>query len=373
MRIIKYRGTSHGTNEYPFLIDESGFSVLPITSLGLTHKAPTERISSGVERLDTMLGGKGFYRASPILVSGTAGTGKSTIAAHFVDAACRRGERALFFAFEESQDQIIRNMRSVGVDLEKYVKQGLLYFQNARPSNFGLEVHLALIHKVITEYDPSIVVVDPITNFLAIGDEADTKSMLTRLIDFLKSREITAIFSSLTGSGDNAEDSEVGVSSLMDTWLLVKNIESNGERNRGLYILKARGIAHSNQVREFRLTDHGIELIDTYVGPEGVLMGSARAAQTARESAAVVDREQARQRKQRELQRRQELYEAQLVALRNQFESERDSLLRELDEEQKRQSVAATQRIEMARLRHADINVDLEENGATKSRKGTGR
>lgn len=373
MRIIKYRGTSHGTNEYPFLIDENGFSVLPITSLGLTHKAPTQRISSGIERLDTMLGGKGFYRASSILVSGTAGTGKSTIAAHFVDAACKRGERALFFAFEESQDQIIRNMRSIGIDLEPYVKRGNLYFQNARPSNFGLEVHLALIHKVITEYDPSIVVVDPITNFLAIGDEADTKSMLTRLIDFLKSREITAMFSSLTGSGDSAEDSEVGVSSLMDTWLLVKNIESNGERNRGLYILKARGIAHSNQVREFRLTDHGIELIDTYVGPEGVLMGSARAAQTARESAAVVGRDQARQRKQRELQRRKELYEAQLVTLRNQFESERDSLLQELDEEQKRESVAATQRIEMARLRHADINVDLEENGATKSRKGTGR
>ena len=369
MRIIKYRGTSHGTNEYPFLIDENGFSVLPITSLGLTHKAPTERISSGIERLDTMLGGKGFYRGSSILVSGTAGTGKSTIAAHFVDAACKRGERALFFAFEESQDQIIRNMRSIGIDLEKYVKQGKLYFKNARPSNFGLEVHLALTHKAITEYEPSIVVVDPITNFLAIGDEADTKAMLTRLIDFLKLRQITAMFNSLTGNSSTAEDSEVGVSSLMDTWLLVKNIESNGERNRGLYVLKARGIAHSNQVREFRLTDHGIELIDTYVGPEGVLMGSARAAQTAREKAATLNREQAHQRKQQELQRKQQLYEAQLVALRSQFETERDELLQELDEEQKRESVAATERIEMARLRHADFN--LEENGARKSPKGT--
>lgn len=369
MRIIKYRGTSHGTNEYPFLIDESGFSVLPITSLGLNHKAPTERISSGVERLDTMLGGKGFYRASSILISGTAGTGKSTIAAHFVDAACKRGERALFFAFEESQDQIIRNMRSIGIDLEKYVKQGNLYFKNARPSNFGLEVHLALTHKVITEYEPSIVVVDPITNFLAIGDEADTKAMLTRLIDFLKLRQITAMFTSLTGSDSTVEDSEVGVSSLMDTWLLVKNIESNGERNRGLYVLKARGIAHSNQVREFRLSDHGIELIDTYVGPEGALMGSARAAQTAREKAATLNREQVRQRKQQELQRKQQLYEAQLLALRSQFETERDALLQELDEEQKRESVAATERIEMARLRHADLN--LEENGARKSPKGT--
>ena len=371
MRIIKYRGTSHGTNDYPFLIDEFGFSVLPITSVGLTHKAPTQRISSGVERLDKMLGGKGFYSASSILVSGTAGTGKSTLAAHFVDAACRRGERALYFGFEESQDQIIRNMRSIGIDLEKYVKQGLLRFKNARPSNFGLEIHLALIHKAITEYDPGIVVIDPITNFLAVGDEADTKSMLTRLIDFLKTRQITAMFTSLTGSAASAEDSEVGVSSLMDTWLLVKNIEANGERNRGLYILKARGIAHSNQVREFRLTDQGIELIDAYVGAEGVLMGSARAAQAARENSALVDRDQARQRKERELQRKQQVYEAQMVALRSQYETDRDAILRELEEDHNRESIAATQRIEMARLRHADITVDVEENGARKSRKGT--
>lgn len=371
MRIVKYRGTSHGTNEYPFVIDENGFSVLPITSIGLNHKAPTQRISSGVDRLDNMLEGKGFYRASSILVSGTAGTGKSTIAAHFVDAACRRGERALFFAFEESQEQIIRNMRSVGIDLEKYVRQGYLAFKNARPSNFGLEVHLALIHKAISEYRPTVVVIDPITNFLAVGNEIDTKSMLTRLIDFLKTRQITAMFTSLTGNAADVEDSEAGVSSLMDTWLLVKNVESNGERNRGLYVLKARGIAHSNQVREFLLTNKGIELIDAYVGSEGVLMGSARAAQTARENAAVLDREQARQRKQRELQRKQELYEAQLVALQSQYETERDAILKELEEDQSRESLAASERIEMARLRRADLNVGLEGNGARKSRKGT--
>jgi len=261
MRIVKYRGTSHGTNEYPFLIDEKGFSVLPITSLGLSHKAPTEYVSSGIPHLDTMLNGRGFYRASSILVSGIAGTGKSTLGAHFIEAACARGEKALYFAFEESQDQIIRNMRSVGIDLEKFVKKGLLKFQNARPSAWGLEVHLALIHKTISEFEPSVVVVDPITNFLAVGDEIETKSMLTRLIDFLKMRQITGMFTSLTSTGTYADDSEVGVSSLMDAWLLVKNIESNGERNRGLYILKARGIAHSNQVREFVLTDRGIELI----------------------------------------------------------------------------------------------------------------
>jgi circadian clock protein KaiC len=372
LRIIKYRGTSHGTNEYPFLIDESGFSVLPITSLGLTHTASTERVSSGIPRLDRMLEGKGFYRGTSILVSGTAGTGKSTIGAHFVEAACNRGERAMFFAFEESQDQIIRNMRSVGIDLERFVKKDLLKFHNSRPSAFGLEVHLALIHRSISEYEPTVVVVDPITNFLTIGDAGPTKSMLTRLIDFLKMKQITAMFNSLTSAGSELEDSEVGVSSLMDAWLLVKNIESNGERNRGLYILKARGIAHSNQVREFVLTDHGIELIDAYVGSEGVLMGSARSSQMARETAASAERRLASEQKERELRRKQQLYEAQLVTLQGQYETERDTILRELEQAKQREKIIADQRLEIARLRHADTDGrQLEENGARKVRKGT--
>ena len=374
MRIVKYRGTAHGTNEYPFLIDETGFSVVPITSLGLSHKAPTGHISSGIARLDTMLEGKGFYRGSSILVSGTAGTGKSTIGAHFVEAACARGERALFFAFEESQDQIIRNMRSIGIDLEKFVKKDCLKFQNARPSTWGLEVHLAMIHKAIAEFNPTVVVMDPVTNFLAIGDRLETKSMLTRLIDFLKSQQVTAMFTSLTTGGRDFEDSEVEVSSLMDAWLLVKNIESNGERNRGLYVLKARGIAHSNQVREFLLTDSGIRLIDAYVGSEGVLMGSARSSQLARDKAADVDRKQTLERKQRELRHKQELYEAQLIALKGQYESERDAILRELEEEKQRQREVAEQRLEIARLRKADNGeVQLEDNGARKSRKGAAR
>lgn len=374
MRIIKYRGTSHGTNEYPFMIDEKGFSVLPITSLGLFHKASTEYVSSGIPRLDTMLNGKGFYRGASILISGTAGTGKSTLGAHFIEAACTRGEKALFFAFEESQDQIIRNMRSLGIDLEKFVKKGLLKFHNARPSTWGLEVHLAMIHKAISEFEPAVVVVDPITNFLAIGEQVETKSMLTRLIDFLKVQQITGMFTSLTSAGNNLEDSVVDVSSLMDAWLLVKNIESNGERNRGLYILKARGIAHSNQVREFLLTDHGIELVDAYIGTEGVLMGSARSSQVARERAAEVDRRLSIERKQRELQRMRDLYEAQLIALKGQYETERDAILRELDEEEKRQKVIADQRLEIARMRKADLGgVQIEGNGARKARKGTVR
>lgn len=374
MRIIKYRGTWHGTNEYPFFIDEKGFSVLPITSIGLTHKASSERVSTGVKRLDTMLDGNGFYRGSSILVSGTAGTGKSTLAAHFIEAACERGERALFFAFEESQDQIIRNMRSVGVDLERFVKKGLLQFHNARPSAWGLEVHLALIHKAITEFDPAVVVVDPITNFLAVGDSIETKSMLTRLIDFLKIKQITGMFTSLTSGRDVIEDTEVGVSSLMDAWLLVKTIESNGERNRGLYILKARGIAHSNQIREFLLTQDGVALIDAYIGTEGVLMGSARSSQVAREKASEVERQQVAASKQRELRRKQELYEAQLQALKGQYESEREAIIREMDEEQNRLKIAADQRLEIARLRKADKGeVKIDENGARKARKGADR
>ena len=374
MRIVKYRGTSHGTNEYPFLIDDKGFSVLPITSLGLTHKASNEFVSSGVPRLDTMLSGKGFYRGSSILVSGTAGTGKSTLAAHFVEAACKRGERALFFGFEESQDQIIRNMRSVGIDLEKHVRKGLLKFHNSRPTAWGLEVHLAVLHKIIEDVNPSVVVVDPVTNFLTVGDQIETKAMLTRLIDLLKVRQTTGMFTSLTTGGDHVEESEVGVSSLMDGWILVKNIESNGERNRGLYILKARGIAHSNQVREFLLTDHGVELIDTYVGMDGVLMGTARISQLAREAAAETERVHLSQRKQRELKRKQELYEAQLAALKGQFETEREAILRELDEDRNREETVATQRMEMARIRRADnVQMKLDENGARKARKGTAK
>jgi circadian clock protein KaiC len=235
-------------------------------------------------------------------------------------------------------------------------------------------VHLSLIHKIITEYEPAVVVIDPITNFLAVGDELQTKSMLTRLIDLLKLKQITTMFTSLTSAGTELEDSEVGVSSLMDTWLLVKNIESNGERNRGLYILKARGIAHSNQVREFVVTDRGIELVDAYIGAEGVLMGSARSSQLARESAAQVERRLATERKERELRRKQQLYEAQLLALKGQYETEREAILRELDEAKQREQVIADQRLEIARLRHADLDgAKVEENGARKARKGTAR
>jgi circadian clock protein KaiC len=289
LRVVKYRGSTHGTNEYPFLIDEGGISVLPITSIGLDYEVSSESISTGIPRLDTLLGGQGFFRGSSTLVSGTAGTGKTSFAAHLVNDACRRGERCLYFAFEESRPQIIRNMRSIGVDLEQWVEKGLLRFHSVRPTLYGLEMHLATIHKLVNDFNPAVVAVDPITNLGSIGSSAEVKTALTRLIDFLKHKQITALFARLISGDVTGEISEAHISSLMDTWLMLRDIESDGERNRVLHILKSRGKKHSNQVREFLLTDRGIELVDVYVGPRGVLTGSARAAQEARERAAAAE------------------------------------------------------------------------------------
>ncbi|MEY2427520.1 MAG: circadian clock protein KaiC [Verrucomicrobiota bacterium] len=283
LRVIKYRGSFHGTNEYPFLIARDGISVLPITSMGLDHPARTKRISSGVPRLDEMLSGKGYFCGSSILVSGTAGTGKTSLAAAFVQAACRRGERSLYFAFEESRDQIIRNAASIGIDLAKWAKKGLLHFHNVRPNLYGLEMHLLAIHDLVQEVKPLNVVIDPVSNLTNIGEQIEVRSMLTRLIDFFKTEEITTIFTSLTSSDAFPEQTDVGVSSLMDTWILLRNLEAGGERNRALYVLKARGMAHSNRVREFVLTNKGIELMDVYVHSDTVLTGAARRARQERD------------------------------------------------------------------------------------------
>jgi len=261
LRVVKYRGSVHGTNEYPFLIDERGIEVVPITSLGLAHIASTERIATGVHGLDEMLGGEGYYRGSSVLVSGTAGTGKSSLAAHFVDACCRRGEPCVYFAFEESMSQVVRNMRSIGIDLEPWIRQGLLEFHAARPSLHGLERHLVTMYKVIRTFQPRVVVIDPITNLLSIGSESEVSSMLMRLIDFLKGRQITSMFTSLTQGGAVLEQTDIGISSLMDTWLLLRQTEENGERNRILCVPKSRGMAHSNHLREVRLSDQGVQLV----------------------------------------------------------------------------------------------------------------
>jgi circadian clock protein KaiC len=322
LRIVKYRGSAHGTNEYPFIIDEEGVTVMPITSSGLEHGAATERVSTGIPDLDQMLEGKGYFKGSSILVSGMAGSGKSTVAAQFADSICASGKRCIYFSMEESPDQIIRNMRSIGMDLQKWVDKRLLRFSARRPSLFGLETHLAIMYRDVTDFEPAAIVVDPMSALLGAGASNDVHSMLLRLVDFLKSRDVTALFTNLgTGAGEVA-NTEIQISSLMDTWLLLYNRESNGEHNRQLYLLKSRGMAHSNQVREFILSSEGIKLRDAYVGPEGVMTGSARLAQEAKDKAEFLVREQDMQRRGRELERKRREISAQIEILKAQLESE---------------------------------------------------
>jgi circadian clock protein KaiC len=262
LRVVKYRGSHHGTNEYPFLIDRHGLSVLPVTSLGLTHEASVERLSTGVRELDQMLGGQGYFRGSTVLVSGTAGTGKTSLSAHFADAACRRGERVLYFLFEESPHQLIRNMRSIGIDLQPWVAANLLQFQAQRPSRAGLEAHLASMYQNVSDFRPSVTIVDAVTNLLSVGTQNDVRAMLMRVIDYLKTNAVTGFFSSLTPGKNESEETEAGISSLMDTWIVMTFDEVERERRRAIRILKSRGMAHSNRVHEFALTDHGLRLTD---------------------------------------------------------------------------------------------------------------
>ncbi len=354
LRIIKYRGSKHGTNEYPTLIDERGLSVLPISSLGLTYPVTTQRIPTGIPRLDTMMGGKGYYKGSSVLISGTAGTGKTSLAAAFADGVCCRGEKCMYFSFEESPEQIIRNISSIGIDLGRWTKSGLLQFHSSRPSLYGLEMHLASMHKLITEFEPAVVVVDPVTNMESIGDTFEVKAMLTRLIDFLKNQRITSIFTSLTQGGNNLEQSEVGISSLMDTWLLVRMLETNGERNRLLYVLKSRGMAHSNQMREFVLSDQGIRLLDVYVGPGAVLTGSARLVQEAKDKAGTLEGQEAASRRQRELQQELLGLDAQMEALRSRRAGVKEEMKATSGHERSKRDAGRKQRHDLAAERRSD-------------------
>lgn len=322
LRIVKYRGSAHGTNEYPFIIDEQGITVMPITSAGLAHDASTERVTSGIPDLDKMLEGKGYYKGSSILISGMAGSGKSTTSAHFADAMCASGERCIYFAMEESPAQIMRNMKSIGLDLKKWVDKGLLKFSARRPNLYGLETHLAAMHREVREFNPSAVVVDPMSALVSAGITSDVHSMILRLVDFLKARGVTALFTNLGGGQAEQVTTEMQISSLMDTWLLLYNRESNGEHNRQLYLLKARGMAHSNQVREFIMSKTGIQLREAYIGPEGVLTGSARLAQEAKDKASALVRQQEIERRSRVNARKRRELEAQIEVLKAQLESE---------------------------------------------------
>jgi len=370
LRVVKYRGALHGTNEFPFLIGAEGISVLPITSLGLNHKISSERIATGIARLDAMLGGRGFFRGSSILLTGTPGTGKTIVAANFAQAACRRGERALFFSFEESPNQIIRNLHSIGLRLEPLVKRDLLRFHSARPSLYGLEMHLATMFKEIARFRPHVVVVDPITSLMDAGTDSESKAMVTRLIDYLKGGQVTSLFTSLTQGGHALQQSEMAMSSLMDSWLLLQDFEGNGERNRVLYVLKARGMAHSNQIREFLISDRGIDLVDAYIGPSGVLTGAARVAQTAREKAEALAGQQEAARRQRELKRKRAALEQQISGLRSEHEASAEEL-RQIDEQVGTQTrLLSTERTELGRLRQADVLEAARPPGTSKSKNG---
>lgn len=355
LRVVKYRGSSHGTNEYPTMIDEHGLSVLPISSLDLDYPVSGKRISTGIGQLDAMLGGKGYYEGSSVLVTGSAGTGKSSIAAAFTTGACSRDRRCLYVALEESPSQIVRNMASIGFDLKKWVRKDLLRFHAIRSTLYGLEQHLATIHKLVNEFQPAVVVIDPLSNFLAIGQDQEVKAMATRLIDYLKTQHITGLFTSLTAAEHATEQSEVGISSLMDTWLLLRNAEIGGERNRLLFILKSRGMAHSNQIREFLLTDEGIQLKDAYLGAGNVLTGSARLVQEAKDRTEAAARKQALVRRRREIEQEETAVQSQIEALRLKATALSEELESMEDDETSRRAAAARNHEELGRARNAGI------------------
>lgn len=351
LRVVKYRGSAHGTNEYPFLIDEGGISVLPVTSADLAYEVSPEIVSSGIAGLDAMLDPGGFFRGSSVLISGVAGTGKTTITASMVDAACARGERCLAFVFEESGEQICRNARSIGLDLRRHVDAGLLRFEAARPSLYGLEMHLARMHRDIRRFAPSIVVIDPISALR--GPAFEVHATMLRMVDMLKSRAITAVFTSLRVDGAFDGAGDLGLSSLMDVWVKLLDVDANGERTRTLYVIKARGMSHSNQVREFIMTSTGIELIDAYVGPAGVLTGTARVVQEAEERAMELRRNQDSERRRRDVVRRREAIERQIGELRASLEVEADEELvisaedeaRQIATEGERRAVSSRRRV----------------------------
>ena len=363
LRVVKYRGALHGTNEFPFLIGNEGLSVLPITSLGLNHEVSNERIATGIPRLDAMLGGKGFFRGSSILLTGTPGTGKTIVAANFAQAAARRGERVMFFSFEESPAQIIRNTHSIGLRLAPLVKRGLLRFHSARPSLCGLEMHLATMFGEITTFKPDVVIIDPITSLMDSGTHSETKGMITRLIDYLKASQITSLFTSLTQAGHAMQQSEAAMSSLMDAWLLLQDFEGNGERNRVFYVLKARGMAHSNQIREFLISERGIDIVDAYIGASGVLTGSARAAQNSLEKAAVLTSQLEADQLKREVERKRAALERQISALREDYETEAMELRRIAEQVGTQTRLLSAERTELGRLRQADAAVVTQTHG----------
>jgi circadian clock protein KaiC len=351
LRILKYRGSTHGRNEYPFLIGPDGLEVLPITSLGLYQQVNSERLSTGIAGLDEMLGGLGVFRGSSVLVSGTSGTGKTTIGASFASAACQRGERVLFFSFEESQSEIMRNMASVSLDLAGWVDRGLLHFYCERPTTQGLEGHLATMQRQVERIAPTLVVIDPVSSLSRGTSKGDVSAMLTRQIHYLKSAGITAVMTSLTEGGNDLEHTELSISSLVDTWLLTITMQDSGERNRGLYVLKSRGMAHSNQIREFLLSSEGVSLVPVYMGPDGVLTGSARAAAEAVETGIRLGAEQESSQLSEAMELRRKAVETHVTSMWADFEAEESRAARQLTASKKGKEDLRAARLEQGRQR----------------------
>lgn len=355
LRIIKYRGSVHGTNEYPFLIDEDGISVLPVTSLQLANKVSSLKISSGIPSLDNMLDGKGFYRGSSILVSGTAGSGKTSVAAHFANAACLRKERCLFFTFEESQQQVVRNMASINLKLDEHIKNGFLKFHASRPTLYGLEMHLVVIYKMIRQFKPKVVILDPISNLVTVGDSGEVKSILIRLIDFLQTEQITVMFTALNSNNSNQIRGDEEISSLVDSWLSVRDIELNGERNRGIYIMKSRGMNNSNQVREFIITNKGIEVVEVALGPDGVLIGSAREIYRLGQATDEILRQKELVRRNKEIERKKIMLESKIADLTSEFELTKEELNYIYEENELKKEVTESNRRRIINLRENKV------------------
>jgi circadian clock protein KaiC len=349
LRIVKFRGSAHGTNEYPFLMDDQGITVVPLSSRGLDHSVSDEVVSTGVPGLDAMLGPGGIYRGSGVLISGVPGSGKTILGASFAAAACTRGERCMFFSFEEAAEQLIRNVASAGVELQRHVKSGLLRFETKRPSSFGFEMHLAQMQRELDRFRPSAVIVDPVTSFR--GPESEVYTLLLRMLDMLKKRGITTIFTSLTTSNERVSQSDFGLSSLMDTWVFLVDIESDGERNRGLYALKSRGMSHSNQIREYLVTGEGVQLVEPYLGAAGVLTGSARLAMEAQERVRAHQQQEEVGRRLQEIASRRAAKERQIAELHAEIEAQDTEVARLTMQEEIRETVLATDRAAMGTSR----------------------
>ncbi len=354
LRIVKFRGSAHGTNEYPFLLDDQGITVVPLSSASLDHRVSDEVVSTGIPGLDAMLGPHGIYRGSNALLSGVAGSGKTILGASFVDAACLRGERCMFFSSEESAEQLIRNVGSAGIHLRRHVASGLLRFETKRPTAFGFEMHLAHMQRELDRFQPAVVILDPVTGFR--GPESEIHALLLRMLDILKMRGITTIFTSLTSCSDRMAQSDFGLSSLMDTWIFLVDIESNGERNRGLYVLKSRGMSHSNQIREYLLTGEGVQLVDAYLGTAGVLTGSARLAMEAQGRIEAQRQQEDIARRRREIVTRRAAAERHIAELRAQIEAQDAEIAGLAFREERRETVFESDRAAMGASRGMHAN-----------------